>query len=202
MIISEMHKTIEKIGPALKDLEWQNDLVYAGWLSQAYYIAKQSTSYLGLAMMHAAKYPAFHKRCTAHIAEETGHEKLIMNDLAQLGYSLFPELPMTSAVYQPQYYRIAVENPLSFIGYVLFLELLAPAYGPYVIDRVSNKKALSFLKVHTTADEDHVEEAAAQLAGLPEEVQRLALANFKMTAASYELMLINLASGELAKQAA
>lgn len=188
-MIKQMEAIIESLRPQMEAVKWDDPFYYATWLSQAYYIANRSTSFLGLCLFHADKYPEFQKRCGQHIGEETGHEKLITNDLKQLGYPLLPELPSTMAVYQPQYFRIVAENPLSFVGYVFFLELLAPAYGPYVMNRVPNKKALSFLKVHTSADEDHIESATKILEIVPEEVRGKIMTNFQMSFESYRLML-------------
>ncbi|RYZ78285.1 MAG: hypothetical protein EOP06_29320 [Proteobacteria bacterium] len=105
-MIDRMNKVIDELAPVLKSLDWSNPKVYAWWLSQAFCIARQSTSFLGLTMIHSKAYPAFLERCTDHISEETGHEKLIMNDLKALGIEMLPELPATSAIYQTQYYRI------------------------------------------------------------------------------------------------
>jgi hypothetical protein len=191
-MINRMSKVISDMEERFRAIRWEDDAQYAAWISQAYYIAKKSTSFLGLTMIHSANHPEYLKRCTAHIGEETGHEKLIVNDLKNLGRPLMPELPSTSAVYQTQYYRIVSEHPMSFVGYVLFLELLAPAYGPYIMDRVSNKRALSFMKVHSSADEDHVVEALKILEIIPKEVKEMVMTNFLMTAESYSTMLENL----------
>lgn len=193
-MIKKMESIIESLRPEMNAIPWDQDIYYANWLSQAYRIARRSTSFLGLCLFHSEKYPDFQKRCAGHIAEETGHERLIENDLKRLGLSLLPELPSTMAVYQPQYFRIVGENPLSFMGYVFFLELLAPAYGPHIMNCIPNKTAQSFLKVHTSADEDHIQSATEIYKTMSEEAREMAMANFLMTAESYSRMLKEIAS--------
>lgn len=192
--IEIMEREIAKLKPLMESINWSNNNTYANWLSQAYYIAKRSTAYLGLCLFHSNKYPEFQKRCTQHIAEETGHEKLLTNDLKRIGYILLPELSETSAIYQPQYFRI-LENPLSFLGYVFLLELLAPAYGPYVMSQVPSD-AQSFLKVHASADEDHIGEAKIMFESLNEETRKDVLDNFLMGLVSYKSMLEKIASND------
>ncbi|RYZ78286.1 MAG: hypothetical protein EOP06_29325 [Proteobacteria bacterium] len=67
---------------------------------------------------------------------------------------------------------------------------MAPAFGPWVMEQVPNKKALSFLKVHAAADEDHIEKASIILETLTPEQRDLAYSNFEMTASSYRQMLL------------
>ncbi len=192
-MVEQMERIIESMRPQFQAIRWEDDEVYAQWLSQVYYIARRSTSFLGLCLFHSDKYPDFQKRCTAHIAEETGHEKLIENDMKHLGQKFQPEMATAMAVYQTQYFRIVSENPLSFMGYVFFLELLAPAFGSYIMNRVGNKKSLSFLKVHTSADEDHIQSAIEIQKTMTEEQQKMAMTNFLMTAESYSQMLKQIA---------
>ena len=193
-MIKTMNDTIESLRPLFNRVNWSDDRIYGLWLSQAYYIAKRSTSFLGLTMIHSHPYPEFLARCTDHISEETGHEKLILNDLKNLDLPLSAELPSTSAIYQTQYYRVVAENALSFVGYIFLLELLAPAFGPLIMDRCSNKKAITFLRVHASADEDHIGEATKILETMDNRTREMALSNFQMTAASYRQLLETLVS--------
>jgi hypothetical protein len=186
--IAEMERIIESMRPTFEKIRWDDPVVYANWLSQARYIAHRSTSFLGLCLFHSHDYPDFQKRCTAHIAEETGHERLIDNDLKRIGIQLLPELAETMSVYRTQYFQIVGLNPLSFVGYIFLLELLAPAYGQFIIDR-SKSTGVSFLKVHSSADEDHIGQATKIFETLSASQRILVFDNFKMTHAAYKTML-------------
>lgn len=192
-MIDRMTKKVEALQPQIYGFDWNSPAAYAEWLSQAFYIARRSTSYLGLCMFHSEHLPEFQKRCAGHIQEELGHEKLIMNDIKNLGQSLRPELGPTQAVYQTQYFRIVADDATSFLGYVFFLELLAPIYGAPLVEKIQAKNALSFLKVHARADEDHIESAQQVLAMLNREQQEKVWTNFEMTAGSYSAMLTEIA---------
>jgi hypothetical protein len=56
-----------------------------------------------------------HKETLKHLREETGHEKLALNDSRNLGYDVadIPELLETSVLYQTQYYWIECFGPIS-----------------------------------------------------------------------------------------
>lgn len=188
-MLKEMKNAVESVKPSFDAIKWEDPIVYANWLSQSYYIASKSTAFLGLCLIHSEKYPEYQKRCTEHLREETGHEKLVLNDLKRLGSELWLELPETMAFYQPQYYQIVRQYPLAFMGYVFFLELLAPEVCPNIIERVTNKKALSFVKVHGVSDVDHIEKAVKILETMPDDLRELAMANFSMSYVSYKSML-------------
>lgn len=192
-MIKQMENEINQLKNLFEQIDWNDDEIYATWLSQCYYMVRYSTAYLGLCMFHSVRYPDFQRRCIEHISEENGHEVLILNDLKFLGMQLREELPETASIYQTQYYKISEENPVSFLGYIFMLELLAPAFGNQVMSKVKNKKALTFLKVHTVADEGHIEEAKAQISNLSGDLQKLVYNNFKTTYVSYVSLLKALA---------
>jgi len=195
-MIKKMEELVQEIRPSFEAIKWEDPKEYANWLSQAYFIARRSTSFLGLCLFHSEKYPEFQARCADHIAEETGHEKLLLNDIKVLNQELHKEMPSTMAFYQPQYFRIVAENPLSFLGYVFFLELLGPTFGDYLMERAAkaDKRSLSFLKVHTHADEHHLESAMQVVLALPEKYQADMWTNFYMSRDSYRHMLDCMAS--------
>ncbi|OFZ29709.1 MAG: hypothetical protein A2622_10835 [Bdellovibrionales bacterium RIFCSPHIGHO2_01_FULL_40_29] len=188
-MIQTMDKAIKELHPLIRQMEWENPSVYATWLSQIHHIVKTSVPYLGLTVYHSVNYPDFQKRCYEHIREELNHEKLIEADLKNLGIPMSRELPSTMLIYQPQHYQITMKNPLNFLGYIFFLELLAPAYCPEIMERVPNKKAISFLKLHGNEDEGHIKSAQQVLATLPTEIQQMVLSNFHMTQIAYREML-------------
>lgn len=201
-MIHLMEEKVKGLYPYINSLNWTDENVYADWLSQAYYMVRKSVPYLGLCIYYSADIPEFMNRCKEHIAEESNHEKLILNDLKVLGRDLAPELSSTTNIYQTQFYKITHISPISFLGYVFLLELLAPMFGPHVISQVANKKALSFLKVHTNADEDHVESAKQVFNSLDRATQNLIYENFNSSLAAYKAMLVELGDAVRTKQVA
>lgn len=188
-MIDKMKAGIDSLRPHIEAIDWSDQKTFALFSSQQYYMVKNSVPFLGLCVSKADQYPEFKERCIDHISEEKGHEKLIENDLKQLGIPLQPELHTTSAVYQTQYYQIMTKGPLAFLGYVFLLEMLAPAYAPYIMERVTNKKAMSFLKVHLAEDDGHLESAFKILEKLNENDRKAILDNFLMSLDAYEGMI-------------
>jgi hypothetical protein len=191
-----MEAEINSMTTLMEKINWHKPEVYAAWLSQAYFIANRSTPLLGLCMFHSDKSPDFQKRCFQHMKEEMGHEKLILNDLKNMNKSLQPELASTMGIYQTQYFRITCESPLSFLGYIFLLELLAPVFGPSIINKAAESapNSLSFLKVHATADEHHIDEAREMLEKTPIEFHQQIFSNFMMSKNAYCNFMTDLAN--------
>ena len=194
-IAKTMEKVISGCESLIHKINWKDTSTYGVWLSQQRYIVQRSVPYLGLCVFRAEEAPEFQSRCREHMGEESGHEKLLDQDLKTLGLARQSELAETKLVYQPQFYQISMQGPLSFLGYVFFLEMLAPAFGPTVIQSRKGL-AVDFLKVHAHDDEDHLISAQQILGSLNVRVQEKVLQNFEMTAASYKFMLETIASME------
>jgi hypothetical protein len=183
---------VERSGHFLtKEAPWDNKDFYSAWLSQACHYIKHSTRLLALT---ASRIPvqdnSMHNRFLKHCAEEKGHENLPVMDMKQVGRNItdFPEFVCTQAFYQTQYYQIEHIHPHAFFGYILFLESLACDYGPILtekIEKIHGPKAVSFLKVHSDADIEHVRDALERVAQLPQDQQKMIQQNIQMTADLY-----------------
>jgi hypothetical protein len=163
---SEFNHRQDLLRQAVKAFPWEKQDCYAGWLANSYLYVNNSTRILAL----AAGYMPFHRtdasnRFIKHAAEERGHEKLLENDLNNLGRgpdSCEVTLEMR-LYYQSLYYWISpLGNPIGLIGWILSLEGLATKMGPWIyntIERAHGAKACSFMKVHSDADPDHLNKA-------------------------------------------
>lgn len=185
---NQLNKIMENLLPIIKQLDFSNKNVYGNWLTQQYYIVRHSTPLLALSCGRSIENRDYHIRCISHLSEEKGHDKMLLNDLNKLNFSLnsYPELNSTRAVYQTQYYWIEHVNPTSFLGYILFLETLAVKYG----ERVSSEaKSGTFLKHHSDADEDHLKSAFSVIEQLSSIEKTLIIENLNEAAYLYSMML-------------
>lgn len=110
-----------------------------------------------------------------HATSEVGHEMLALNDLATLGEDIdgvektLP-LPSTVALTAFAFYQITFGNPISYLGYLYFLEFLPTQHGD--IFRIALQgadvpaEAFTFLGDHMKVDMGHnqlMEKYLAQL---------------------------------------
>jgi hypothetical protein len=197
-----LHDTMWAVEPSFSKVNFADKSVYGQWLAQQYYIVCHSTPLLALSCGRSIDNREYHNRCIEHLTEEKGHEKMLLNDLKLLGFSLsqFPELDSTRAIYQCQYYWTEHECPTSFLGYVLFLEGLAVTYGEKVYSMAQNHGS-TFLKHHAGADEGHLEDAFAVIHALPENQKEKIAINLKQTASLYAAMLSELSLNNALKKA-
>ncbi len=167
---------------------------YGNWLAQHYYYIRHTTRLLALAASKLDPSSPLHRRFLEHAAEEQGHEKMILNDLRTLGFSVedFPEYPATAQMYQAQYFLVEYVSPLSLLGYPLYLESLSCRFGPHIYSLTQSsygEKASNFIRVHAEQDEDHISSLHKILAGLgPEDYKQVAW-SLKQTAYSYQGIL-------------
>jgi predicted GNAT family N-acyltransferase len=103
---------------------------------------------------------AFYK----HAVSEIGHDQLAANDAAAVGFptdDLFQQqpIPSTVALTAYAYYTITHHSPVSYLGYLFFLEFLPTAFGAeYMIalDKIGvPPTARTFLLDHATIDIGH-----------------------------------------------
>jgi hypothetical protein len=178
-----------------RSVAWDDRSTYAEYLAQTYYYVCHSTRLLAAAAVHfGVDQEKLHHRFLKHAAEERSHHLLAQRDLAKLGFSLedFPELPSTSALYEPQYHRIQSVSPLAMFGYILALEGNAVTYGPmaYAAVRQAHGDApTSFLRVHAEEDPSHLDTAFAMIEPLSLDEQRLVLENTRFSIAMYDAFL-------------
>ncbi|MDB5036699.1 MAG: hypothetical protein JWQ35_227 [Bacteriovoracaceae bacterium] len=179
---------------------WSNKIAYGNWLAQTYYFVCHSTRLLATA---AARFNfqqnKLHLRCIDHMKEERSHEILASQDLKHLGLSIdqFPELPVTSAFYQTQYFLIEHYNPLVLFGYILCLEGISSRRGKEACRQVVQSfgdKAAGFWKLHSEEDDGHLAQAFKQIdASTPSEVEAISR-GLVQSSALYRQLLIEVAS--------
>jgi hypothetical protein len=163
---------VERIGSSVQAFPWENNVAYGCWLAQTYYFVRHTTSFLALTASRFGPWQRdrqyFQLR---HLREESGHDQLLLNDLAALGFGLeaFTELPETAALYQSQYYFIDYENPASHWAYAYLLEGVAAKKIRTIIGRVESSHptgSSQFLRVHMDEDQGHFERGLGMLANL------------------------------------
>jgi pyrroloquinoline quinone (PQQ) biosynthesis protein C len=99
-----------------------------------------------------------------HALSEVGHDALALGDLENLGWkseSIQNEkpLPSTAALISFPYYAIQYRSPLSYLGYLYFLEFLPTARGAEIAAALAKvgvpQTAMTFLTEHRTVDVHH-----------------------------------------------
>ena|SRR5688572_12980780 len=180
---------------ALRSYPFEEPRAYAQFLAQTRHYVVHTTRLLGAtAARIGQEREALHVRFMQHAAEERSHHRLAEHDLRKLGRHIeqMPELPITQALYQTQYYRVEHQAPTSIFGYIFALEGLAVVHGGWIYDTVAKahgKEAATFVKLHANEDEDHLEKAFAVVSEFgPAEVD-LIRENYLATCALYRLML-------------
>ena len=194
-----------QLGQSLEQFPWQLSSAYGDWLAQTYYYVSYSTRLLAASAARFAcdeRGNAFHHRFGAHISEEKKHELLALHDLKVLGLSIrdFPERHTTRMFYEPQYFKIEHRDPLALFGYILPLEAMSVAHGPWILERVSaahGERASAFLKVHVNDDEDHLAKAFAALEAATDVQRALIEQNLLQTTAGYRALLKDIARAAL-----
>lgn len=190
-----LHEALASLGEAVEKENWSDRAVYGNFMAQTYYYTRHGTRLLALA---GSRFPFaandIHRRFMKHVHEEMGHEVLAERDLNFIGFRLedFPELPATQAFYRTQYYLVEHENPWSFFGFILALEGLAVAKGPWLYERVSKEfgeKSGQFLKVHAQEDVDHIQEAERTLEKMDPSAVPGVLSNLELSCYLYRKIL-------------
>jgi hypothetical protein len=188
---------VAQLSSATDRFPWEDRRADTDWVAQTYYYVCHSTRLLAAAAARFAfdeRGNSLHHRFAAHMAEEKKHELLCVHDLKQFGMSLdaFREHHSTRAFYEPQYYKIEHGAPIALFGYILPLEAIGPACGRQTIDRVvaaHGDKCVSFLKLHSEEDVDHLDKALAMIEGLPLPQRALVEENLRQTTYGYVAML-------------
>jgi pyrroloquinoline quinone (PQQ) biosynthesis protein C len=161
---------------------------YGGWLAQTYHYVVHTTRLIALAASRFdERCDVLHRAMLRNLDEERDHDRLLLDDLAALGYSIgaFPEQPLTSAFYQVVYHRIEHQTPFALFGYSLLLEGAAAERGGQRAREVTEAfgaSAASFLRVHGDADPGHVERGFAAVERVSESEARVIAATINQTA--------------------
>jgi len=170
-MMKTLDRCVEQLGNALRAFPWQERTAYADWLAQTYFYVRHSTRLLAASAARFAQDEAgdaLHQRFTKHMSEEKRHERLALHDLKHLGVSAdgLVERHSTRLFYECQYYKIEHVDPTALFGYILALEAMSAAHGPYAFEAVSSAHGASagtFLKLHAHDDQDHTREALSML---------------------------------------
>lgn len=117
---------------------------------------------------------------TAHLAEETGHIKMLEDDLDSLGVKVILNFPAAAQLAGAQYYYIEHDHPAMLLGYMLALESNAPTiekiealevkYGP-----------LKCMRHHALHDPGHAKELQAQIVNLDPYLRGRVIDNLNFT---------------------
>jgi hypothetical protein len=187
-----------EMDPYARRFPWESAAAYALWLGQTHYFSRMTTRMLSLAgSLFELGEQALHERFLTHAREERGHEAILLDDLRHLGRTIdeIPELPVTSAFYQVQYYWMQHKRPVSLFGYILLLEGMAVHHGGTVYPRIlasHGPNATKFFKVHTQSDPQHVREAIALVAGLSSDDADLIARDFEISSHLYRGILTDI----------
>lgn len=110
----------------------------------------------------------------AHIAEETGHDEWLLEDLEAVGVPrsrVLDRAPSAriAAVVGAQYYWVLHRHPVALVGYMAVLERHAPS--PRVIDRLVertgfDRSAFRTMIEHADLDQGHAEDVFRVVDGL------------------------------------
>lgn len=145
---------------------WNQSGVYCAWLANTHYYVTHSTRILALTSgALALESPLLAQRFISHTLEERGHELLLIKDLNAMSSNLkdntiVPE--MKFYLWSLYHWLSPGGSPLGVLGWVLSLEGLAAHMGPRAYEAASNSwgsDCCTFLKVHSQADQDHLEKA-------------------------------------------
>lgn len=188
-------REVQRLCADVEAFPWENREAYARWLLNTWEYVQHTTRLTALA---AARIPLgaeeLHARLLTHGAEEMGHEKLLVDDLAALGHALDDTKisPITTALAQSLYYQIEYLSAFALFGRVLPLEGVSAQSSHRVRTRVvaaHGPNVVRFLQVHGDADPTHVEEAFTALANIgPREVEIIEK-GISLTCSLYRSML-------------
>lgn len=175
----------------MTDFQWEDKQSYAKWCAHTYYYVCHSTRLLAHGAARASlSTPSLHRRFVDHLSEEKGHEKLVLNDLKKLGFSIsqFREMPETALFYQNQYYWLNYHGAVPFLGWILALEGAAVRTCGAAHARVIKAHGASagvFLKLHSEEDIEHLEKAMDAIKDLSGDSLALISQNFEQSCELY-----------------
>jgi hypothetical protein len=151
---------------------------YAGYLVNVFHYARHSAQVIALAGSRSVEeYPELAAYYFRHAAEELGHERWALSDLADLDV---PEKAVLESVPAPscaamiglEYFAAGRGNPVSLLGWLRVLEALGDDLGHHIADHLdrrsakdgASRKASYFLRGHGEADREHIKEIDQQVA--------------------------------------
>lgn len=111
-----------------------------------------------------------------HLAEETGHDEMMRDDLARLGVTDIPHSLLAAKICGMQYYLIAHEHPAMLLGYMHACESRThPA--EYVDQLCAIHGELTAMRHHAAHDPGHAADLEHQISLLDPELRARVLWN-------------------------
>jgi pyrroloquinoline quinone (PQQ) biosynthesis protein C len=162
---------------------------------------KWTTPLLALAgerLKRLGRHPVLAELLVQKAGEETGHERWLLADLRNLGWSAerveaTPLAPAVAAYVAWNRFTTEAGSPTAFLGTAYVLESLSVVRAGVAVEALlargtipNIRKAVTFLRGHAGADIEHIAELAAVLRSLtdPEE-QRAVVLSARTTRALY-----------------
>ena len=107
-----------------------------------------------------------------HLAEETGHDEMMKDDLRRLGVADIPHFHRAAQLAGSQYYLIAHDDPALLLGYMHALEKNLPPVE--FVDELSRYHGteLTALRHHAVHDIQHKADLESLIARMPDRLQR------------------------------
>ena len=156
---------------------------YIAYLNQAYHHVRHTVPLLQETRARVADRPELEEALADYIAEETGHEQWILNDIefaggdARAAAASQPN-PATQAMVDHAYDVVRNGNPVGFFGMVYVLEGTSVALATQGANAVAERlglppQAFTYLTSHGSLDQEHMKGLAALLNDLddPEDQQ-------------------------------
>ncbi|HEY6794523.1 MAG TPA: iron-containing redox enzyme family protein [Kineosporiaceae bacterium] len=139
--------------------------VYAAYLRETYFLVHQTPFFLSAAASHCTE--GWLQDFFLNLAvEERHHDRLCVQDLKHLGYDTgsylagLPGLGTWTMVGQ-NHWLVSRKDPAALLGFAAATEGLGASLGPKVSAAMTSypfaTPALSFLRVHAEADQEHVD---------------------------------------------
>lgn len=176
MPIGPYDKALAETAPVLQsdifehpfvDLILRGDLteaVYSAYLRETYHLVQQTPYFLSAAASRSKE--GWLQDWFLNLAiEERHHDRLCVQDLRRLGHDThsylagLPGLGTWTMVGQ-NHWLVAMKDPAALLGFAAATEGLGATLGPKVSEAMVKyefaRHALSFLKVHAEADQEHI----------------------------------------------
>lgn len=203
-VVNNFDHVIGKIVNAADEFPWNDEVAYAHWLAQTYYLVRHTTRFICLTAGHLSlEQEEFHQFLLKHLKEETGHEMLALNDLQEgLHWSVqdTPERIESQLMLQSQYFWIK-KNPFAHFGFFWVLEKLSVERGGKIIPTIRKafgNATTSFLDLHSQEDITHVQTIFSKVNKIPPQYLYDLNLNIIQTGELYTQMLNEIAA--LARQ--
>jgi len=163
---------------------------YAYYLTQTYHYVRWSMPMLagaGERLRRMGRYPRLAELLLQKAAEEHGHERWLLADLKNLGWSAerveaAEQAPAVNAYIGWNLYTSRAGVPTAFLGTAYVLEYLSVTRASGAVERLIEtdaipniRKAVTFLRSHGAVDGDHVAELTSVLRTLTDREEQSAV---------------------------